>query len=367
MNDAADGIDPGYPAPASNALLEGQAAAEATLAAAWQSGRLAHAWLITGPRGVGKATLAYRFARYVLSGGDAQGGGLFGDAPTGLGIDEESDTFRLARAGSHPDLLAIERGWDDKRKKRRGEIVIGDVRKVPAFLAMTPALGGWRVVVIDAAEEMNRNAANAVLKAIEEPPPRALILMVSHAPGRLLPTIRSRCSRLAVPPLDEDTVSGLLARWRGDLDDAERLALSRLSHGSIGNALRLADEGGLALYRDLIGLLSGTPRIDMAAVHGLADRLARSGAEESYRTFVALLLDWLARLVRQGAAGAGEPPAVPGEDAARQQLLAEASLEQWLGVWEKISRLAARAEAVELDRKQVVLSAFSWIAAPRSA
>jgi DNA polymerase-3 subunit delta' len=367
MSDTDDLIDSGHPLPVANPLLEGQGAAESALADAWRSGRLAHAWLLTGPRGVGKATLAYRFARYVLDGGADAGGSLFGDTPAGLAIDEQSATFRHARAGSHPDLLVVERSLDDKRKRLRSEIVIGDVRKIPVFLSMTPAMGGWRVVVIDAAEEMNRNAANAVLKAIEEPPPRALILMVSHAPGRLLPTIRSRCRRLAMPPLAAETVAGLLARWRDDLGEDERLALARLSHGSIGNALRLADDGGLTLYRDLIGLLTPMPRIDMAAVHSLADRLCRAGAEESYRTFIALLLDWLARLVRHGADGSGEAAAVPGEEAARQRLLDEAGLDQWLAVWEKINRLAARAEAVELDRKQVVLSAFSWIAAPRSA
>ncbi|MEX2642405.1 MAG: DNA polymerase III subunit delta' [Acetobacterales bacterium] len=367
MSASAEQTDAGYPAPAANPLLEGHAAAEETLFEAWSSGRMAHAWMLTGPRGVGKATLAFRFARFALNGGGSAGAGLFGDAPAGLHVDEDAAAFRHVRAGSHPDLLVVERGWDERRKRVRSEIVVDEVRRIPAFLAMTPALGGWRVVIVDAADDMNRNAANAVLKAIEEPPARALILLVSHAPGRLLPTIRSRCRRLGLPPLPEDTVSGLLERWRGDLDAGERAALARLSHGSIGGALRLADEGGLQLYRDLVKLLQPLPRLDVPAVQALADRLSRNGSEESYRTFVALLLDWLARLVRRGAVGEAGEESVPGEDAVAARLLGEANLEQWLAVWEKISRLAARAEAVELDRKQVVLSAFSWLAAPRNA
>lgn len=348
-------------APRAARELAGHADAAATLAAAWSGGRFAHAWLIVGPQGIGKATLAWRFARFVLARERRPGADPLAVAP-------DDPAARQVAAGSHPDIRLVRR---DYRKTSphpfMTEISVDNIRDLGPFLHQTAALGGWRAIIVDAADDMNVNAQNALLKLLEEPPAKTAFLLVCHAPARLLPTIRSRCRRLGLPPLPEDTVSGLLERWRGDLDAGERAALARLSHGSIGGALRLADEGGLQLYRDLVKLLQPLPRLDVPAVQALADRLSRNGSEESYRTFVALLLDWLARLVRRGAVGEAGEESVPGEDAVAARLLGEANLEQWLAVWEKISRLAARAEAVELDRKQVVLSAFSWLAAPRNA
>ena len=180
------------PDPRENPLLFGHAAAQAQILEAMLGGRMHHAWLITGAPGVGKATLAYRFARRLLAG--VQPGRQLAVAAT-------SPVFRRVAAGSHADLLTVEREWDDKKSRLRGEIVVDDARTISAFLRLTPAEGGWRVVVIDGAEHMNRNAANSVLKMLEEPPPRAVLLLTCAAPGRLLPTIRSRCRRLALAPL----------------------------------------------------------------------------------------------------------------------------------------------------------------------
>jgi DNA polymerase-3 subunit delta' len=200
---------PAVPTPRQNPELFGHAAAERRLLDAWASGRLPHAWLICGPRGIGKATLAYRFARFLLKAGDATGGS---GRPASLASDPQDPVFRRVAAGGHADLLTVERGWDKKRERRRGEIIVDDVRDVGAFLRLTPAEGGWRVVVVDSADEMNPNAANAILKVLEEPPRRAALLLVSHAPGRLLPTIRSRCCRLVLKPLAEDAVARLVRR-----------------------------------------------------------------------------------------------------------------------------------------------------------
>lgn len=349
--------------PRSNPDLFGHEAAERTFLDAWNSGRLAHAWLITGPKGIGKAGLAWRIARFALSGG-GEGGGLFGGAPETLALAPSHPVFRRAAAGGHADLKVVERGWvDDKKSRLRTEIVIDDVRGIGAFMALTPAEGGWRVVIIDAACEMNRNAANAVLKVLEEPPRNALMLLVAHSPGRLLPTIRSRCRRLALKPLPEDIVLSLLDAHMPGLPPQDRLALGRLGEGSIGKALALAGEGGLDLYRELIDLLNGLPQLDITRLHAFADKVARGKGEGegegAWGTLSGLFVWWLARLVRAGGLdGAGMAEVVAGEARLMGRLLAGASLERWLDVWEKTQALFARTDAVNLDRKQALLTAF---------
>lgn len=348
------------PDPRDNPDLIGHAEAERAFLDAWNSGRLAHAWLLSGPKGIGKATLAYRIARFVLSGGGEGGGGLFGGGPESLALSPDHPVFRRISAGGHADLKVVQRGWsDDKKTKMRTEIVIDDVRGIGGFMALTPAEGGWRVVIIDAADDMNRNAANAVLKVLEEPPRNALMLLLSHSPGRLLPTIRSRCRRLALKPLPEQSVVQLLASNRPDLGAEDVTALARLGEGSIGKAQALAAEGGLDLYRDLIGLLSALPRLDVPALHAFADRVARADADAAWRTVTELLGWWLARLIRAGGReGRGMSEVVPGEGALMGRLLSAADLERWLEVWEKVTALFARTDAVNLDRKQAMLTAF---------
>lgn len=347
------------PDPRDNHHLIGHDSAERAFLDAWNSGRLAHAWLLSGPKGIGKATLAYRIARFVLAGG-GEGGGLFGGGPESLALRPDHPVSRRISAGGHADLKVVERGFaDDKKVKLRTEIVIDDVRGIGGFMALTPAEGGWRVVIIDAADDMNRNAANAVLKVLEEPPRNALMLLLSHSPGRLLPTIRSRCRRLALKPLAEEQVARLLADYRPDLAPDDLTALARLGEGSIGKALSLAGEGGLDLYRELIALLSRLPKLDVPELHAFADRVARPDAEAAWRTVTELLGWWLARLVRAGGRqGRGMSEVVAGEGALMGRLLGSADLERWLEVWEKVTALFARTDAVNLDRKQAMLTAF---------
>jgi len=346
------------PHPRDTLDLQGHAHAERDFLDAWTSGRLAHAWLITGPKGIGKATLAYRIARFVLSGG-GDGGGLFGGPPESLALDASHPVVHQVSSQGHRDLKVVERGFsDDKKAKLRSEIVIDDVRKVGELFHQT-ADAGWRVVLIDAADEMNRNAANAVLKILEEPPTKALILMVSHSPGRLLPTIRSRCRRLALNPLPVETICQLMETHRPDLTGTEIQSLANLGEGSLGKALNLAEEGGLDLYRDLIGLLSALPKLDVPALHGFAERVTRADADAAWRTVTELTVWWLARLIRAGGRqGRGMVEVVPGEAALMGRLLTAASLDRWLDLWEKTGSLFARTDAVNLDRKQALLTAF---------
>ncbi len=339
------------PAPRENPDLIGHEAAERELLAAWQSSRLPHGWLIHGPRGIGKATLAFRFARFVLSGGAD---------PDSIRVDEDDPLFRRVASGGHSDLMTLERAYDPERKRLRSVIIVDDVRAAGRFLSLTAGEGEWRVVVVDAADEMNESAVNALLKMLEEPPVRTLMLLVSHAPGRLPATIRSRCRGLALERLPEDAVSGLLSRFVPDLADDEAAALARLSEGSIGRAIGLAEAEGLALFRTLLALMQTLPGTDVVALHGFADRLAGRDAESAYRTATALLTWWIARMVGAGARGAplsgGE--VVPGEQNCAERLLGLGGVEQWMEVWEKVTRLIAQADGINLDRKQVVLGAF---------
>lgn len=342
------------PAPQANPELLGHEAAEATLLRASGSGRLPHAWLITGPRGVGKATLAFRFARFLLAGGGAPD--LFGGSPKTLALDPSDPVFQRVAAGGHPDLRLLERGVNPKTGKPRTEIVVEEVRRANDFLHKTSAEGGWRVVVVDAADDLNPNAANALLKSLEEPPAQALLLLVSHAPGRLLPTIRSRCCHLALGPLPEETVVALLGRHAPELEAADRAALARLAEGSIGRALGLAAGGGLELYREMIALVAELPALDLPRVHAFGDLLARERDGSTFRTGMELLIWWLARLARAAAEGRTPPEVVPGEAETMTRLIAAGSLARWPGLWEKTAHRFAGAESVNLDRKQVVIT-----------
>ncbi|MBX9943841.1 MAG: DNA polymerase III subunit delta' [Reyranella sp.] len=347
-----------WPPPWRSDRLLGHEIAEKTLMAARQSGRLHHAWLLTGPRGIGKATLAWRFARFLLCGG--QQGGLFGDAPETLDVAPDAPGRALVDARSHPDLFHLRRSLNPDTGRMRAEIAVDDVRDLGAFMHMTPAMGQWRVAIVDSADEMNRNSANAVLKVLEEPPPNAVLLIVAHAPGRLLPTIRSRCRRLALQPLSDETVIRLLGDHAAQTTPEERIALARLAEGSIGRALELAGAGSLELYREMVDVLATLPDIDMVRLHGFAERFAKRGEEANadWRSLNYLFDGWLKGLARRAAVGADEAPVVPQESGLHARLLAAASLDRWLEAWEKVAHLLSRADAVNLDRKQTVLGSF---------
>jgi DNA polymerase-3 subunit delta' len=363
--------------PRANPDLIGHLEAEENLRTALEAGRLAHAWLITGPKGIGKATLAHRFARYVLSHGavlakaaPTDGGpSLFGDAPPapepapaapgtgrGLYLDPDHPVFHRTLAGSHADLMVIERAFDEKTGRRKGQITVDAIRAVKSFLSLTAGEGAWRVVVIDCADDMNRNAANALLKVLEEPPPQALVLLVSHNPGGLLPTIRSRCRRLSLRPPALDDVAALIAQRCPDLGADEAARLAAVAEGSIGYALDLAEQGGLAMLDEVSGLLARLPDgIPAKDLHDFAGRLGGAGKEAEFAAFAKTLRWWLERLIIAG--GGGPLPGVVDADAVAR-LNAMAGLDRWLEVWEKVSRLLAATTAANLDRKQVVLNAF---------
>jgi len=353
----ADDADEAHPR--KSVVLIGQRRAEAELLAAFNAGRMPHGWLIGGPSGIGKATLAYRFARFLLAGEGARAGAgsLFGDGADSLDVDPEHPVSRQVAAGAHPDLIAVERQISERTKVLSTVIRVEQIHDVVRFFHLTSGTGGWRVAIVDGADLMNVQAANAILKILEEPPARAVLLLVAHAPNRVLPTIRSRCRRLLLRPLAVDDVAEFLAARLPEMPLEDRLALARLAEGRPGRALALADEGGLDAYRELIALMQGLPRLDHGRVHALGDRLARRDQGGSHAVWMDLLALWLNRLILAGAGRAPEA-AVAGEDELRHRLIGQGGLDRWLELWEKVTRLARQSDGLNLDRKHVVLNAF---------
>ena len=353
--------DTSAPSPRANPDLVGHADAEATFLDAFQSGRMAHAWMICGPKGIGKATFAYRCARFVLMRAEdyeQDDGGLFGNAlpapsVTSLRQDPEDPVFQRIVSGGHGDLLVVERSVNEKTGKLRSEIVVGDVRGVTQFMSMTSSEGGWRVVIVDAADEMNRNAANALLKVLEEPPARTLLLLVSHNPSWLLPTIRSRCRKLVLRPLREIQVSDIVRTHLPDLSSGDIDNLVTLADGSVGRALSLAEGGGLEVFAVTKALLDSLPHLDIPTLHAFGDKIARAENEPRYRVACDLILWGLSGIIR---AASGDTKTVTDPHIVR--LAGTGGLDRWLEVWEKTNDLFAQADGVNLDRKQVILNVF---------
>ena len=314
--------------PRENPDLFGHAEAEAAFAAALQ-GRLHHAWLITGPEGIGKATLAYRFARRLLA------------APN----DPANPVFRRIAAGTHADLLTVEREYDEKRKRVRTEIVVEGARDIAGFLRLTPGEGGWRVVVVDGAEHLNRNAANALLKVLEEPPSRAVLLLTCAAPGRLLPTILSRCRRLGLRPLGREDMDQALAKFLPEQDAGARAELARLAAGSPGRAAVLAEEGGIAIAALVEEALRA--KVPIPRAWEMADKLARS--DGAYSTFMDLLRDRLGRAVREAARGQADA------------LIAARPLGEWGEVWHALGRLQDETERANLDKRHAIVAGLDLL------
>lgn len=353
----------GFPHPRETRDLIGHAAAERELARAFASGRMHHGWLLTGPEGIGKATLAYRFARHVLATPEERD--LFGDS---LVVPEDCAAARQMLAMAHPGLLVLRRPYDTKAKRFATTLPIDEVRRLKSFLGLTGGEGQWRVVIVDTADDLNINAANALLKSLEEPPVRALFILISSEPGRLLPTIRSRCRRLELKALEPADLkraaeAALLAADKDSPAPEAWQRLTRLSGGSVRRALQLFASGGLDLYAEIETMLGLLPKVDWPAVHTLSDGMAQIAQEQRFQAFFDLLLEVLARLIHARATGGGE-----GEDLAlAQRLIRPETLPKWAEVWETLVRERAEAEGLNLDRKSLVLGAITRLEAAAKA
>ncbi|MBQ9235861.1 MAG: DNA polymerase III subunit delta' [Alphaproteobacteria bacterium] len=338
--------------PKDNAYLAGHSEAEKFVLEAWRRGNLHQALLISGAKGIGKATFAYRVARFLLSADETKR-----DKYTSLEVSAEAKVFKQISSESHPDFKVVERGYikTDKQKiikavqsgnymsddelrelKKSGEIVVDDVRAVNEFLSKSSADGNWRVVLIDSVDEMNRSAANAVLKILEEPPHKTIMLLVSHNPKGLLPTIRSRCAKLELKPLSDSLTASLLRRYRSELSESEIKQICAMAEGSIGKAIVYADGKAAEFYKRIYDVATGGKNFRIAPMLKFC---AEAASETNYELFKELILKFLTEQAKAGN-----------------------KVEESAEVFDKAVKIFREQEAVNMDKRQVVTDIMTKVA-----
>lgn len=358
------------PHPRETDVLYGQSVAEAGFLAAFTAGKLHHAWLLHGAQGIGKATLAWRIARFLLAQPEEDGGGLFGEpeVPQTLDADPNHPAVRRAQSLGEPRLALVRRAWDDKAKRLKSVITIDEVRKLKSFFALSAADGGWRVAIVDAADEMNPSAANALLKILEEPPEKTVLLLIAHQPARLLPTIRSRCRALRCAQLSpEDQTSALTQA--GHPPGEAAAVIAELSAGSAGAALQLIQNDGAKLYEQLLKLLATSPGLDRPTALSLAESCSGAANADRYALVLSLVNLLLTRLARFAAL----QPAIWTEAGANEARAfarlgpSAAYAHPWAQLAAELSARTGHARGVNIDPASVVFDALMAIDARAKA
>ncbi|MEM6781382.1 MAG: DNA polymerase III subunit delta' [Pseudomonadota bacterium] len=326
-----------------------------------------HALILAGPKGIGKSTFGYRIARALLKKGidDPNQDSMFGDLDPvtidSLSMDSDDPIFRKVASGGHPDFLGLERPMDERKGQRKATFDIDTARKVAPFLRMTSSDGGWRVVLIDDADTMNRNAQNAILKVLEEPPANALLILICHRVGAMIPTIRSRCRMMNMRPLENDTVVDLMKREYPGEPDSELKIIASMAEGSIGRALSLMEEGGQDSIHTLVDVLEHWQNWNWPQIHRLADSLGRVGQDKAYKTFVQVF-EWTLESLLFAKARDEIALDAPLDHKALRNMLSHYSLEEWVKICENLKAHFDMFERGHLDKRQAVLGAFSHIA-----
>ena len=335
--------------PRSNSYLIGHDEALNMFLNAYKSNNMHNSWLISGAEGIGKATFAYKIARFLLS---AQS-----QNEASINVAENSQAFRLVASNSHHDLKIIERDFiktdkdkvikaikegdaldeDELKNLRKSAVIkVDEIRTVNEFLSKKSFDGNWRVVIIDCADELNVNAANALLKVLEEPPARSILLLISHNPNKLLPTIKSRCAKINLNPLTEDMVASLLRRYCSDLSEAEVKELAKISSGSIGKAMKYAKNNGLELYHNLESLFFARSDFNVAKALELGSLASKD--ENVWDLMQELVFKFVSDMIKSG------------------EKIEELSL-----AWEKISKIFAETYSLNMDKKQAFINVVTLI------
>ena len=348
--DAWDKID-GVPDPLETRRVVGHDSVLDQLCARYASGKIHHAWLLSGPKGTGKATLAARFAGHVLRNPEPE------SAPEKFVLPPETDAVEgRIISGAHPNLLLMRRPWNERDKKWRSDLTVDEVRRTISFFGTSSAENGWRVAIVDTADDLNASSANALLKILEEPPANTILLILAHLPGRSLSTIRSRCQRIALKSLKEDQIVEALRAipMFSDSDESELRQAAKLSGGSVRRTILIHTENGVELHERLRAFAEDPGSPDWSAIHKLAGELSPANRNERYRLFLDLTEDYLSQKIRLNVGQAS--------DLSRIECPTDISeLAGWTDVWEKTRHSAEQTDAYNLDRKQVILNLFSAI------
>lgn len=365
-DDAEEGAAPPVPAstlrpPAESTELFGHEAHEKILLTLFNEGKLPHALIFAGPMGVGKTTAAFRLARFLLKHGNSDDNqdSLFGDAPekpSSLYVSPDDPVTHRVAAGGHPDLRFFERPMTDRGTKKT-VVDVETVRKIAPFLRMSSAEGGWRVVILDEADLMNKNAQNAILKILEEPPPKALLILICNRLGAMLPTIRSRCRTVHFSALAPDSLHTLIKRAAPEASATELGMLSALADGSMGRALSLHEHKGANMLNTLIAFLAAFPEWKWAEIHPWAENVGRE--EKTYQGFT-YIMEWILRSIARAKATGGDLPEIL-KASGLQALESHYSLGQWIEICEKLAAHFTAIEQSNLDKRQGVLGAFGLI------
>lgn len=347
--------------PRENPIFFGHEDIVADMFSAYNNSNMPGGWLISGPTGIGKATLAYRFAKFILYHGGKKLGGLFEDNTSAdLSIPQNSPSFSKVSNGTHPDLLVLEAGIKDS-KSISGDILVEDARKIGSFLHLTSSETPYRIVIIDSIDNMNVNAANSILKLLEEPPANAMFILISHAPGRLLPTIRSRCRQIRMHKPDRDTALKIFREISPDASEDIALSLIELASGSPGGAYDLYVNKGVEIYDNIISILAYLPKLDIIAIQKLGESISGKTNKHSWHIFRVLLNKIVMDIARQTALNEYCYRTLGKENNAKFKLSVAIGAEKLVERWQDINNILENSEKLHLERKAMLVRIFGLL------
>ena len=372
MDDEAHGAGAVLSSPRTMPFCLGHTAQEKQCLNMLISGKMPHALMLTGLKGIGKATFAHRLAKYLLAHADLQhdpnqnalfdGNETPSNMPLNLDTPAGHQAVRLYLNGAHPDCKTVERAYDDAKNKYKDAVDVAEIRKIAPFLRMSASDGGWRIVIVDDADTMNRSAQNALLKVLEEPPKKTLIMLVAHRPGRLIATIHSRVQRLNFTPLVDADIAHLLSMAEDKPDADQMTALVSMAQGSVGNALTFWEQGGIESLSAALEILQAYPRFDWSSLHKKIDPMTRAGQDQTYRLFQTLLCRIFFDLTSVKARNKPLPHYLADHKFAAK-MLDDRTIKDLAHLSSALQEHFDKSNFANLDKKQTLLHAISLIAA----